>query len=714
MASHLNHMFENVFEKFESLTNKPEQFLKPASDQSLSFKNVTKELYNAIYQANQLTDLQSKALPKLLIDGFDEEQIWQQIELQNKVAISHLENTSSRIDVKGLHLGIDTEENFENGEDSFHNPSSVGHNDDEEMDVDDEEAALNLDDDESEDLDGEDSDEYVDFEKPTGKSKPNKSKENKNSLKDERGDEESEDLDDEDSDEYIDIESPSKKQKSQKRVTFQIDEFTEKSNDLEDAESEDLDGDDSDEYSDGEGTDKAKSKRLDSKKNAKSSRKGFRTEVDDQFFQLSKLEKFLRLEDLKEERSWDENKKGDESSDEDEIDLFEDIPSTDSDSEEESEQPTSTKKSSKELMYSDFFDVPGSGDESGDDTKDLANDDFDDDDFNEEDVQSEDENMEENINPSESQNDENLEKNSKNKTPFQLQQEKIREQIALFEKGLLEPAPWHLTGEVDAMKRPSEGLLELQTDFDVNARPVVIEDKPLCEKLEDMLKNTIKNKAYSDGERQYKTNNEIIAQKKEIIIEQNKSSKSLAQEYEDMYLKQKHNPGEEENPKHIAIKKLRDSLFPELHALFSHIPKPAVPDIKIVSNLPAISVEEVAPTSVSDVTLLAPEEIKKRSGLVKGVTERESTDKKRERRKKKALQKIKAKKREQESEGKPASGKLNKKEKLEAIKKLKQHRNTKIAKVDGNKIKSSKDFFNKLQETVTTNTKQVPPKKKNK
>lgn len=71
----------------------------------------------------------------------------------------------------------------------------------------------------------------------------------------------------------------------------------------------------------------------------------------------------------------------------------------------------------------------------------------------------------------------------------------------------------------------------------------------------------------------------------------------------------------------------------------------------------------------------------KRSGLVKGETERESTDKKRERRKKKALQKLKYKKKEKELEEKPASGRMKKKEKLEALKKLKQHRNTKIASV---------------------------------
>ncbi|KFM80180.1 U3 small nucleolar ribonucleoprotein MPP10, partial [Stegodyphus mimosarum] len=610
-------MFQDILSSFEELTKNPEIYVEQHPETTAKFQSITKSLYDFTWKLNSFIHLKSESLPKLLVEGFDEEQIWQQIELQNKCAVTSFSKIISNINPQNAVLHITTE----------NNSSQKGNHEDVECMLDDE-SSIN-----------DENEEYV--------------------------------FDDDDSDSSVEL--------PQKTVE----------------------------------NNKTKLKPLERSKHS--------SIVDDQFFKLSKMEQFLKIEDLKEE-------KGDAiaSENEDKIDLFQDIPSDDIDDSagESDEEPNSkTKKSSKDLMYEDFFDAPELGDENDEECSDaeLSSRDGEKNGSMSEDILNEDSNDEMNdVNG----NDENLgnmqlcdiskshKDESTQKTAFELEQEKIKKKIEEYEKNMLEPLPWHLTGEVAASSRPIDSLVHQQTDFDSNAKQDLVVDSVLNEKIESVIKMAIMNKAFNDVERKIKPTEEIIAYKKEIVLDQTKSKKGLAEIYEEDYLKKQKKSGEneeEEDPKHKEIKKLMDSLLPELHALFSFIPKPAIPDIKVVRNVPAIAVEEVAPTNVSDATLLAPEEVKKKTGLIKGDTERDETDRKRERRKKKLLQKLKQKKKEKEINAKPLSAKAKKKEKIDSLKKLKQHRNTKIAKMDSTlKIKSSKDFFSRLQET---NTLQMKKKK---
>jgi len=239
-------------------------------------------------------------------------------------------------------------------------------------------------------------------------------------------------------------------------------------------------------------------------------------------------------------------------------------------------------------------------------------------------------------------------------------------------------------------------------------------------KLEDIIRQRIKDKAWDDVERKFKPVETPLEYKKKLVMDQEKSKKSLAQIYEDAYVKQKDslNPENEEReveePKeHIEIRGLMHTLFRKLDALsnFHYTPKQAQPEIKIVSNVPAINMEEVAPVATTDATLLAPEEIKsKPRGELLGRAERTSTDMKRERRKKKMKQRvhqIASEKKEKTLAEKLKPGKkYTKNEAAAVIKKLTKDRN--IVKMDetSNKItKSSTAFFAQLQDQVKSQIK---------
>ena len=136
-----------------------------------------------------------------------------------------------------------------------------------------------------------------------------------------------------------------------------------------------------------------------------------------------------------------------------------------------------------------------------------------------------------------------------------------------------------------------------------------------------------------------------------------------------------------------------------------------------MSNLPSLKIEECTPVTVSTQGLLAPEEIfDKGSRDVKGDAEKTSTDKKRERREKKAKKreqiKEKTKKTKQREILKPSNLKHQSKSMaLESIKAL--NKNATI--IDGdsqlkNTFKSSSAFFTQLQENVDESVSSIKAK----
>lgn len=474
--------------------------------------------------------------------------------------------------------------------------------------------------------------------------------------------------------------------------------------------------------------------------------------VDDKFFKLSEMEAFLESEDKKEMRK---TKGTHFESNDGEVDYF---------NGDFSEDDVEDEGAEANAKYANFFDADSEDEEEikrrkreardaknkmiekrkkedlGLDDSDIDNVDNEDvDELNEEEQEDEEDDDEEgdtkkgkvsfdmsknsyrsdSDDQADNDEDKQLHLDPENKSSFELRQERLRNRITEFEEAAMGEKSWQLKGEVTSTSRPQNSLLEEVLEFDSTARPAPIITEETTLQLEDIIKQRIKDKAWNDVERKYKPVNTPQEFRKKLVLDQEKSKESLAQLYEKEYLNEldKIDPNrgekEEDEPKeHTEIRRLTKALFLKLDALsnFYYTPKPALPEAKIITNTPAINMEEVAPIGVSDATLLAPEEVKHRAkGDVLGKSERTSTDKKRERRMKKLKQKsikIATEKRTAEKEqlGIRLSSKEEQKKLLNKVTKARNVQKVKETS-DGKSSKSSKAFFSQLQDEVSLKTK---------
>uniref|UniRef100_A0A8C8RPA5 U3 small nucleolar ribonucleoprotein protein MPP10 n=1 Tax=Pelusios castaneus TaxID=367368 RepID=A0A8C8RPA5_9SAUR len=637
---------ETCLKVLGAATSQPERFLSVQEGLAADFTSLTKTLYD-LHKALGTKLVRGSPLKELVTENFDEEQIWQQVELQNNAVLDCFKKAVARdCKDKDLHL-LPAQE-----EDDFEAESSS-----------------------EKQMEQEDSMEA----EPAHIEDENEAKGRHSTSRARKSDEDSE-------------------------VDFDVDELEQQIQKL---------------------------KKTTSKKSREKSI------VDDKFFRLAEMEAFLE-EVEKEERI----KKDDDEEEEDEIDYFEDMLS-DEDEEEFEEDKIKPVKSSRNLKYKDFFDPI-------DDNNDLANDDSgnEQDEEEESDSEEEEEEDEEGIFDEIEENNEmeimeqnkkakevfkkvtfNLPEDSEEdddtdipdekrtdpigiKSSFEKRQEKMNERIKSLEKELLKEKPWQLTGEVTGQKRPENSLLEETLLFDhaVRMAPVITEETTF--QLEDIIKQRIKDQAWDDVIRKEKPKEDAFEYKKRLTLDHEKSKLSLAEIYEQEYLTlNQQKTEEEENPEHVEIQKMMDSLFLKLDALsnFHFTPKPPVPEVKIISNLPAISMEEVAPISFSDAALLAPEEIKEKSkaGDVKTDAEKTTTDKKRDRRKKKLHRRMKLREKKQRQKllekTKLVQGtQLSKQAAAAKLEKLTKEGRTTLLKDEGKDkaLKSSRAFFSQLQDQV--------------
>ncbi|XP_068235288.1 U3 small nucleolar ribonucleoprotein protein MPP10-like [Palaemon carinicauda] len=308
-------------------------------------------------------------------------------------------------------------------------------------------------------------------------------------------------------------------------------------------------------------------------------------------------------------------------------------------------------------------------------------------------------------------------KKKEEKSTFEKERERELMLMSTLEEDNIAEKPWFLKGEAVSADRPENSTLEEQLEYNIVARqrPVITEDTTTL--VEKIILSRIRSKAWNDVVRKVKPNITPFEYKKKLLLNQEKSKKSLAEIYEEEYLKQqrkskKQEKKEEELPEHKEISEKMDNLFEMLDALsnYHYTPKMIAADVKIQSNLPAIVMEEATPVTASEGTLLAPQEILEPvQGELIGKSELTDTDRKRKRRAKKAIQKKKAKTQSKKLQAKLKKSevtgkKLDVKTTIKFVEKAVKAKQVKLLENKDNKtVRSSQAFFKKLQDAKNSN-----------
>ena len=313
--------------------------------------------------------------------------------------------------------------------------------------------------------------------------------------------------------------------------------------------------------------------------------------INDKFFDLEKFNRdTLAAEDSNE---------ASEGSEDEDIDYFQDMPSDDEEEE--------------AIYYDDFFDKPTKEPvKKHSDVKDPKEDEELDE--KEHDSAMDKVKLDLFADEEDEPNAEGVgEASDKNLSSFEKQQIEIRKQIEQLENEAVAEKKWSLKGEVKAKDRPEDALLTEELEFDRTAKPVPVITSEVTESLEDMIRRRIQDSNFDDLQRRTLLDITRKSQRPQFELSDVKSSKSLAEIYEDDYTRAEDESAlsEELQKAHSEISELYANLVYKLDVLSSvhFVPKPASTSLEIRVETPTISMEDAQPLYMSNASSLAPQEI---------------------------------------------------------------------------------------------------------
>ncbi|OAQ65794.1 U3 small nucleolar ribonucleoprotein mpp10 [Pochonia chlamydosporia 170] len=204
-------------------------------------------------------------------------------------------------------------------------------------------------------------------------------------------------------------------------------------------------------------------------------------------------------------------------------------------------------------------------------------------------------------------------------------QAKLAEEIRKLEAASVAKREWTLSGEASAASRPVNSLLEEDMDFEHVGKPVPVITPEISESIEDLIKRRILCQEFDEVLRRRPDTDSVPANTRRGLIEldDSKPNKSLAEVYEEEHVKNT-NPDtyvsksdEKLQKEEKEVEALWKDVSARLDALSSwhYKPKPAAPQLSVVSDIATVAMEDAQPTTAQGVTgessRMAPQEVYK-------------------------------------------------------------------------------------------------------
>lgn len=226
---------------------------------------------------------------------------------------------------------------------------------------------------------------------------------------------------------------------------------------------------------------------------------------------------------------------------------------------------------------------------------------------------------------------------------FEAHQRHLLKKTSKLEDELVAKKRWTTGGEVKAAQRGTNTLLEEDLDFELATKQAPVISADVTKSLEDTIKRRIVDMVFDDPIKKLDKPERGDYRDRMPELDQEKSSKSLAQVYEDDYIQQTQGVKDTEklSISHRDCIAVFKSICQRMDALananFTPLKVKEELDVVPLKDAGAIRMEEVTPITTSDATLLAPEELYKTStkGAAKGDSEWTTEEKRAQRREKK-------------------------------------------------------------------------------